>query len=216
METVQLVRHRKSYVFFKRILDIVLSSILLLLLSPVLLLVSLLLYMDDGSPVIFKQTRIALGEKPFILLKFRTMPWIVPSSNDEKEDLKKHWIHGVPEDFVFKSSCPQETTKLGEFLRKYSIDELPQLVNVLKGEMSLVGPRPEVSEITDYYNVEQKKRLLVKPGITGYAQVNGRSGLAHGEKISCDLYYVENRSLNLDVRILFQTVKQVFKPENSF
>ncbi|HLR53346.1 MAG TPA: sugar transferase [Pseudogracilibacillus sp.] len=216
METVQLVRYSKSYVFFKRILDIVLSTVLLLLLSPVLLLVSLLLYMDDGSPVIFKQTRIGLGEKPFVLLKFRTMPWVAPFLNDEKEDSKKHWIHGVPDDFVFKSSCPSETTKLGEFLRKYSVDELPQLINVVKGDMSLVGPRPEVSNITDYYNVEQKKRLLVKPGLTGYAQVHGRSGLTHGEKISSDLYYVESRSLKLDIRILLLTVKHVFKAENSF
>src|SRR5699024_6416942 len=216
METVQLVRYSKSYVFFKRILDIVLSTVLLLLLSPVLLLVSLLLYMDDGSPVIFKQTRIGLGEKPFVLLKFRTMPWVAPFLNDEKEDSKKHWIHGVPDDFVFKSSCPSETTKLGEFLRKYSVDELPQLINVVKGDMSLVGPRPEVSNITDYYNVEQKKRLLVKPGLTGYAQVHGRSGLTHGEKISSDLYYVESRSLKLDIRILLLTVKHVFKAENTF
>src|SRR5699024_7015776 len=104
METVQWVRYSKSNVFFKRILDIVLSTVLLVLLSPVLLLVRLLLYMDDGSPVIFKQTRIGLGEKPFVLLKFRTMPWVAPFLNDEKEDSKKHWIHGVPDDFVFKSS----------------------------------------------------------------------------------------------------------------
>src|SRR5699024_2024115 len=95
-------------------------------------------------------------------------------------------------------------------------DELPQLINVVKGDMSLVGPRPEVSNITDYYNVEQKKRLLVKPGLTGYAQVHGRSGLTHGEKISSDLYYVESRSLKLDIRILLLTVKHVFKAENSF
>src|SRR5699024_4851788 len=168
------------------------------------------------SPVIFKQTRIGLGEKPFVLLKFRTMPWVAPFSNDEKEDSKKHWIHGVPDDFVFKSSCPSVTTKLGEFLRKYSVDELTQLLNVVKGEMSLIGPRPEVPKMTDYYNVEHKERLLVKPGLTGYAQVHGRSGLTHGENISSDLYYVESRSLKLYIRILLLTVKHVFKAENSF
>lgn len=216
MESIEIALHSKRYSFTKRVLDIVLSSLLLIICSPVLLVVSLLLYFDDGFPIFFQQTRVGRGGRPFIMKKFRTMPQTKKTISEKKEDGKKHWINGVPDSFIFKSNCPPETTRLGAFIRKYSLDELPQLMNVLKGEMSLVGPRPEVSEITDYYNVEQRQRLLVKPGITGFAQVNGRSRLTHGEKIKCDLYYVEHMSLKMDVLVLFQTMKQVIKPEHSY
>lgn len=216
VEMLEEVTYPKHYLFAKRMLDIILSGTLLVLLSPLLLLVSCLLYIDAGFPVIFEQTRVGTRGKPFILKKFRTMPQVKPTSSKERKEYRKNWIDGVPDNFVFKSSSPVEVSKLGTFLRKYSLDELPQLINILKGEMSLVGPRPEISEITDYYNMKQRQRLLVKPGLTGYAQVNGRSGLTHGEKIQCDLYYVKHMSLMLDVRIIFQTVKHVIKPENSF
>lgn len=216
MEMLEEVAYPKHYLFTKRMLDIILSGTLLVLLSPLLLLVSCLLYIDDGFPIIFEQTRVGTRGKSFILKKFRTMPQIKHTSSKERKEHRKNWIDGVPDNFVFKSSCPAEISRLGKFLRKYSIDELPQLINILKGEMSLVGPRPEVSEITDYYNVKQRQRLLIKPGLTGYAQVNGRSGITHGEKIKSDLYYVKHMSLMLDVRIIFQTVKHVIKPENSF
>lgn len=214
MGVLETVSYPKYYLFVKRSLDILLSSILLVLLSPVLLLVGFLLYMDDDFPVIFKQTRVGMKGKKFILKKFRTMPKETQSTI--RESSKNYWTNGVPDNFVFKSSSPAEVSKLGTFLRKYSLDELPQLINILKGEMSLVGPRPEISEITDYYNVKQRQRLLVKPGLTGYAQVNGRSGLTHGEKIQCDLYYVKHMSLKLDIQIILQTAKHMIKPENSF
>lgn len=216
MHSIISTHPSKQYLFVKRMMDIILSSLMLILLTPVILFVSFLLYLYDGPPVIFKQTRVGAEGKTFILRKFRTLKQYKIHSFKERKQYQRNWLHGVPDNFVFKSSCPEEATKLGKFLRKYSIDELPQLINVLKGEMSLIGPRPEVSEITDYYNVEQRQRLLVKPGLTGYAQVNGRSGINHGEKIRCDLYYIEHMTLKLDLFILLQTIKHVINPTDSF
>lgn len=128
-------------------------------------------------------------------------PTILESSNHQYE-----WESEVPEDFYFDKPGHLRITQLGKIYRKYSIDEIPQLWNVLKGDMSIVGPRPEIIEITKHYSWDQKKRLLVKPGITGYAQVNGRSTITHGEKVTHDLYYVKNCSFSLDLKILFRTL----------
>ena len=132
-----------------------------------------------------------------------------PVSQNKKENLY-NWVGGVPDDFVFKttSGFDPNVTKTGQFIRKYSIDELPQFFNVLKGQMSIVGPRPEIPNITSCYNAHQSKRLLVKPGITGWAQINGRSEIPHGEKIKYDLYYVENQGFVLDFKIFFKTIFQ--------
>lgn len=129
---------------------------------------------------------------------------------------KYDWKKGVPDDFIFKSGFESRVTPFGKFLRKYSLDELPQLINVLLGNMSMVGPRPEIPEITSHYNFHQMKRLQVKPGITGYAQVNGRSEITHGQKIEYDLYYIQNQSFLLDMKILLATVKQVVKGKGAF
>ncbi len=126
------------------------------------------------------------------------------------------WIDGVPDDFVFKSPGDSDVTKIGTIIRKTSIDELPQLFNVLKGEMSLIGPRPEIPEITAHYNEKQMKRLLVKPGITGWAQINGRADSRHGDKIEHDLYYVENCSFQLDVLILIGTIVAIWKGKGAY
>lgn len=122
-----------------------------------------------------------------------------------------NWPNRVPDDFIFKTAEENNPniTQVGHFIRKYSLDELPQFINVLKGDMSVIGPRPEIIPITKCYDKEQKRRLEVKPGISGWAQVNGRSEMNHGEKIKNDLYYVENISLWLDVKILFKTIAQV-------
>ena len=127
-----------------------------------------------------------------------------------------HWEEGVPDHFQFKTENDVSVTKIGKFLRKYSLDELPQLLNVLAGQMSLVGPRPEIPEITDLYNHKQAHRLLVKPGITGYAQINGRSEINHGEKIEYDLYYVKNQSLGLDLIIIVLTIVAVIKAKGAY
>jgi len=130
------------------------------------------------------------------------------------KDESKHiydWDESVPDEFVFKTENDSQVTKLGKIYRKYSIDELPQLFNVLIGDMSIVGPRPEILEITKHYDRYQAQRLSVKPGITGYAQINGRSEINHGKKIKLDLNYVENCSILLDIKILLNTVLLVLK-----
>lgn len=180
--------------FFKRFLDLLASVVGLTLLSPLFLTVTLLLYFaNQGKPFFFQQ-RPGKNEKIFTLVKFKTM-------NDKKD------THGnlLPD--------VQRMTKIGTFLRKYSIDELPQLINVLNGSMSLIGPRPLLIAYLKHYNEHQKKRHRVKPGITGWAQVNGRNAISWEQKFDFDVYYVENISLALDIKIFFLTIKKVFAKE---
>ncbi|GAB4074280.1 sugar transferase [Barrientosiimonas marina] len=159
----------------------------------------------------FRQKRSGRGDTVFHIYKFRSMT-NKPSAPSAAAANPYTWKNGVPDDFVFKSSALDNPniTKTGRFIRKYSLDELPQFLNVLKGDMSLIGPRPEIIEITRCYNANQRKRLAVKPGISGLAQVNGRS-LNHGEKIRHDLDYVERFSLRLDLKIILKTISSVFR-----
>jgi len=137
------------------------------------------------------------------------------SRHNEKRHTYK-WKEGVPDNFQFKTEFDSTVTPIGKVLRKYSLDELPQLLNVLGGHMSLVGPRPEISSITDLYNNHQIQRLLVKPGITGYAQINGRSEITHGKKVEYDLYYVRNCSLLLDIKIIVATIIYVIRAKGAY
>lgn len=205
-----------NYATVKRMIDIICSVIMIILLTPVFLIISICIYIDSGSPILFQQTRIGKDGKPFVMWKFRTIPPVKSKAADYKQQYRMGWKDGVPDDFVFKSTSPSGITKLGVLLRKYSFDELPQLFNIVTGDMSLIGPRPEVPEITRYYNQEQCSRLLVKPGITGYAQIRGRSHLTHGEKVMYDRYYVENMSFRLDCGILAGTVRHMMKPDGSY
>ena len=178
----------------KRYFDL-LSAILLVTLSlPILLIVALLVKIKLGSPVIFKQQRPGLNESPFYLYKFRTMT----DQRDGKGNLLPDHIR---------------LTSFGQFLRKCSLDELPQLVNVMKGDLSLVGPRPLLMEYLPLYTKEQAKRHRVRPGITGWAQVNGRNTITWEEKFKLDVWYVENRTFLLDIKILFLTLLKVIKSE---
>lgn len=197
------------YRMFKRLFDIVFSSIALILLSPVLIGVSVAILIEDRGSILFKQKRAGLNDIPFLIFKFRSMKESIGTIKEKKES-PYNWENGVPNDFIFKTTdgFNPNVTKVGRFIRKTSLDELPQFFNVLLGNMSVIGPRPEIVEITKCYSTEQKQRLLVKPGITGWAQVNGRSDSNHGEKIKNDLYYVENSSMLLDMKILFMTIYQ--------
>lgn len=182
--------------------------IAIVFISPLLLIVSLLVKLEDGGPVIFKQLRAGRDGVPFHIYKFRSMK--VMNEGKKRAENPYNWPDRVPDDFVFKmlDEYDPNVTKVGRFIRKYSLDELPQFFNVLIGNMSIVGPRPEIIEITNCYDKQQSKRLLVKPGITGWAQVNGRSHMNHGRKIELDLYYVNNQSFWNDIKIIFMTIKQ--------
>jgi len=175
----------------KRIFDIAASACALIILSPVLLVVMLLVRTKLGSPIFFTQVRPGLNGKPFKMVKFRTMT----DERGEKGEL-------LPNE--------QRMTRFGNLLRSTSLDELPELWNVLKGDMSLVGPRPLLMEYLPLYNQEQARRHQAKPGITGWAQINGRNAISWEEKFAHDTWYVDNQSLWLDIKILFLTVFKVF------
>lgn len=178
----------------KRLFDIILSLFCLLALAPVLIAIAGLLTMKLGRPIFFTQIRPGLDEKPFRMIKFRTMT----NERDENGNL-------LPNE--------DRMTRFGSFLRSYSLDELPELFNVLKGDMSLVGPRPLLTDYLPHFSEEQRKRHDVKPGITGWAQINGRNAINWDKKLALDLWYVENRSLWLDVKILWRTFFKVLKRE---
>jgi len=175
---------------FKRLIDITASSTALIVLSPVLAVTAYQVKKNLGSPVLFKQTRPGLNGKPFEMIKFRTMK----DATDKEGNL-------LPDD--------ERLTPFGQKLRSTSLDELPELWNVLKGDMSLVGPRPLLMEYLPLYNSEQARRHNVRPGVTGYAQVNGRNAISWEQKFALDTWYVDNQSLWLDIKILAKTIKQV-------
>lgn len=187
----------------KRLLDVVGAAVGLVLLSPLLAAVALWIRLDSPGPVLFRQRRVGRDGRPFVLLKFRTMragadrEWRPPASG---ADLRT---------FRFQEADDPRVTRAGRWLRRTSLDELPNLWNVLRGEMSLVGPRPEVPEIVALYDARMRQRLAVKPGITGLAQISGRGELSTGEAIEYDLEYCRTWSLCLDVRILLRTVGTV-------
>lgn len=178
----------------KRLVDIVVTFVALVLLSPVMLVVAILVRARLGAPILFCQNRPGLHGKPFRMLKFRSM-------TDSADDMGRL----LPD--------AQRLPTFGKWLRSTSLDELPELWNVLKGDMSLVGPRPLLLEYLPLYSATQSRRHDVRPGITGWAQVNGRNAISWQEKFALDVWYVENRSLRLDMRILFLTLVRVVRRE---
>lgn len=178
----------------KRLIDVLIAFSGLLFLAPLMVVLAALIRLQMGSPVIFRQTRPGLGGRPFRMLKFRTMRDVFDTQG-----------HSLPDD--------QRITRLGSFLRSTSLDELPELWNVLKGDMSLVGPRPLLTEYLPLYSAEQARRHEVRPGITGWAQVNGRNALSWDERFRLDVWYVDNCSLWLDIRILLMTIRKVLARE---
>ncbi|WP_319005749.1 sugar transferase [Metabacillus niabensis] len=178
----------------KRSFDLLVSLALLIFLSPIHIILACLVKKKLGSPIIFKQQRPGLNGKPFYFYKFRSM-------TDEKDDNGRLLPDG------------KRLTSFGKFLRKYSLDEFPQLINVVKGDISLVGPRPLLMEYLPLFTKEQYKRHQVRPGITGWAQINGRNSITWEEKFKLDVWYVENQSFLLDLKILFLTIKKVINSE---
>ena len=179
----------------KRLLDIVIASTALILLSPVYLIVSRKVKKNLGSPVLFRQVRPGLHGQPFEMIKFRTMKDALDAEG-----------HPLPDS--------ERLTPFGKMLRATSLDEMPELWNVIKGDMSIVGPRPLLMEYLPLYNSDQAKRHNVRPGITGHAQVNGRNAISWEKKFELDTWYVENRSLWLDFKIMLKTVKKVIAKDD--
>ena len=179
----------------KRILDIIIASSALIILSPLYIYVAYKVRKNLGSPVIFRQVRPGLHGKPFEMIKFRTMT----DERDENGNL-------LPND--------QRLPKFGKMLRSTSLDEMPELWNVIKGDMSIVGPRPLLMEYLPLYSPEQAKRHDVRPGMTGHAQVNGRNAIGWEEKFKLDTWYVENQSIWLDFKIMFKTVHKVLAKDD--
>ncbi|WMT42374.1 sugar transferase [Paenibacillus sp. D2_2] len=183
------------YRYVKRGFDIVGAAIMLCLLAPVMGVVALLIRMKLGSPIMFKQQRPGRGEKSFSIYKFRTMAEIYDAQGQLLPDDRRY-------------------VQFGNLIRKLSLDELPQLVNVLKGEMSLIGPRPLLVDYSPYYSERERIRFTVRPGITGLAQVSGRNLISWNERLSYDITYVENLSFRLDTLILCKTVLKVIRQED--
>ena len=180
--------------YVKRILDFTLSLLALIVLSPIMLILYILVRIKLGNPVIFKQMRPGKDEKIFKLYKFRTMT----DEKDEQGNL-------LPDE--------QRLTKFGKFLRSTSLDELPELINIIKGDMAIVGPRPLLVQYLEFYNEEQKHRHDVRPGLTGLAQVSGRNSITWEEKFKQDIEYINNLTFKNDVKIIFMTIGKVFKRE---
>jgi lipopolysaccharide/colanic/teichoic acid biosynthesis glycosyltransferase len=176
-----------------RALDVALAAVLLVVTAPLLALAALAIRLESRGPVFYRQLRVGRDGEPFELWKLRTM---VPGAESMGAGI--YVVEGDP-----------RITRTGRLLRRFSLDELPNLVNVLRGEMSIVGPRPTVQEQVDRYTERQRRRLEVKPGITGWAQINGRTSLPWPERIELDVWYVEHRSLRLDLRILARTARML-------
>ena len=182
----------KLNLMIKRLIDIIGSLVGLILLSPIFLITAILVYFKLGSPIFFVQERVGKDDKVFKMIKFRSM-----------KDAKDKFGNDLPDE--------ERLTPFGKILRSLSIDELPELINVLKGDMSLVGPRPLLVSYLELYSKEQRRRHEMRPGITGLAQVNGRNSISWGERFKMDVSYIDQYSLLLDIKILFMTVYKVIK-----
>ena len=205
-EKVIFYNDGNSYLIFKRIMDFILSFIALVILSPILLIISLLIKIDSEGTVIYKHYRLGKNGKVIGVYKFRTMVKNADEvfrnfTKEQKEEYEK----------FFKLENDPRITRIGDFLRKTSLDELPQILNILKGEMSIIGPRPVVlDEIKKFGNLKDKY-LSVLPGLTGWWACNGRSSTTYEERINLEMYYIDNQSLKLDIECLFKTILAVFK-----
>ena len=211
MLVAEEINQNGTYLFIKRFMDILASLFGLILLSPIFLIVALLIKLEDPrGPILFKQVRIGKNEKEFGMYKFRSM---VTDAEDRLKDLLQHnEVSGA----MFKMKDDPRVTKIGKFIRKTSIDELPQLLNVLKGDMSLVGPRPPLPREVKEYTSYDKQRLLVTPGCTGLWQVTDRNSVGFKEMVELDLTYIKNRSLGLDMKLILKTVLVLFGSKNAF
>ena len=206
---VELPKYEGVGLAAKRVFDVVFSAAVLVVAAPLFALIAALIKLDDGGAVFFRQERVGYAGEPFVILKFRTMC-------AEAEDLKRDLTGSVADGPLFKLGDDPRVTRVGRFLRKTSLDELPQFWTVLKGDMSVVGPRPHLAHELERYPRHGLRRLLIRPGITGLWQVSGRSDLSIDESVRLDLKYVENRSLTTDIAIILRTVATVLRPRGAY
>ena len=205
--------NKKVYFFIKRIIDFILSFIGIVLLSPIFLIIIISIKLEDKDPVFYKHMRVGKNGNPLGVYKFRSMTTKYKSFDEFYKTLndeqKKEW------DENFKLENDPRITKVGKVLRKTSLDELPQILNILMGEMSIIGPRPIVKDELEKYGTNKDKFLSVLPGLTGYWAANGRSCTTYENRINMELYYVDNCSLLLDIKIFFQTIIAVIKKKGA-
>lgn len=209
--TAQLTQYSTFTRLLKRVCDIVLSSIAIVLSSPLMLWAAYKVHKEDGGPALYSQSRIGMYGRPFTMYKFRSM-----RIDADKMDAAVAAQAGVELGTTFKLKEDPRVTKIGHFIRKTSIDEIPQFFNVFKGDMSMVGPRPQRQYEVDQYSSLYSTRLLVKPGITGPWQISGRSDLSQEQSEFADVSYIQNWSITGDIAILFKTVAAVFKGTGSY
>ena len=198
------------YLHIKRFFDIVISTIGLIVLSPVFLILAIIVKVDSKGPIFFAHTRIGKNGKKFKMYKFRTM---YENAQDMIKDFTPEQMKEYKENFKLEND--PRITKIGKILRKTSLDELPQIINILKGELSIIGPRPIIEPELEKYEENKEKFLSLTPGLTGYWQANGRSNTTYEERMQMELYYVDNMSFKLDIKIFFKTILSVIKREGA-
>lgn len=199
-----------NYMSVKRVFDLVSSTIGLIMLSPIFLILAIIVKLDSKGPVFFAHTRYGKNGKKFKMYKFRTMYENAQDMiNDFTPEQMKEWKEN------FKLQDDPRITKVGKFLRKTSLDELPQIVNIIKGDLSIIGPRPVIEEELEKYGENKEKFLSVTPGLTGYWQANGRSSTTYEQRMKMELYYIDHISPKLDFKIFFKTIESVIKKEGA-
>ncbi|WJD84927.1 sugar transferase [Limosilactobacillus fermentum] len=204
------IESRKGYHFVKRLFDIILSTIGLIVLSPIMGIIAYRIKKEDGGPVFYKQVRVGKNEHQFRMYKFRSM---IVNADQLLEKLKnQNEVDGA----MFKMKNDPRITKIGHFIREHSLDELPQLVNVLKGDMSLVGPRPPLPSEVKQYTSYDRQRLYVTPGCTGLWQTTERNNVGFNEMVKLDLEYIQRASLSYDFWIIWKTITIIIKPNSSY
>ena len=206
----EVLTQKKPYKMVKRIMDIVLSLIALVLLSPIFLIIALAIKLESKGPVFFKHTRIGKNGKIIKIYKFRSMV-------ENAEDLIKKFTPEQMKEYKenYKLTNDPRITKVGKVLRKTSLDELPQLINIIKGELSIIGPRPVVQEELEKYGQNAQKFLSITPGLTGYWAANGRSCTSYEQRMEMELFYVDNLSFKMDMKVFFKTIGAVIKREGA-
>lgn len=205
-----ILKRQSPYRYIKRFMDVILATIALVVLSPIFLIIAIAIKIESNGPVFFKHTRIGKNGKIIKLYKFRSM--VINA-----EELIKSFTPEQMKEYKenYKLTNDPRITKIGKFLRKTSLDELPQLLNIIKGDLSIIGPRPVVTDELEKYGANTEKFLSVTPGLTGYWAANGRSCTTYKQRMQMELYYIDNLSLKMDVKVFFKTIEAVIKREGA-